>query len=104
MIQLMNSMAPTLLVGAAFIPVFVIMSINLPIIKRLGVKVPKFQPFRLLKFPKSILWYYLIVIILSLVVNVESGTYWYMVFVNAASILQLLLVIQGLSFTFYFST
>ena len=102
MISLMGTIAPTLLVGSAFITVILLMVVNFPIMKRLGYDVPRFQPFRSLKFPKSILWYYLIALVLSLAVNPDVGSYWYMVLINAAYILQTLLVIQGLAFIFYF--
>jgi uncharacterized protein YybS (DUF2232 family) len=102
MISLMGTIAPTLLVGSAFITVILLMVVNFPIMKRLGYDVPRFQPFHSLKFPKSILWYYLIALVLSLAVNPDVGSYWYMVLINAAYILQTLLVIQGLAFIFYF--
>nr|WP_249308627.1 YybS family protein [Lederbergia citrea] len=103
MIRMMNSMAPTLLLITAFITVLILMAVNFPIIKRLGIAVPKFEPFRLMKFPKSILWYYLIALVLSMLMKLEVGSYWYMALVNAAFILQTLLVIQGLSFIFYYN-
>ncbi|MBS4207148.1 YybS family protein [Bacillus sp. FJAT-50079] len=103
MISMIGSMAPSLLIGTAFFTVWLILVINLPIVKRLGVDVPKFEPFRKLRFPKSVLWYYLIALILTLVMNPEEGTYLYMVLINGAFILQTLLVIQGLSFIFFFA-
>lgn len=102
MISLIGTISPTLLVGSAFITVILLMVVNFPIMKRLGYDVPRFQPFRSLKFPKSILWYYLISLVLSLAVNPAVGSYWYMALINAAYILQTLLVIQGLAFIFYF--
>ena len=73
MISLMGTIAPTLLVGSAFITVILLMVVNFPIMKRLGYDVPRFQPFRSLKFPKSILWYYLIALVLSLSCKSRSG-------------------------------
>ncbi len=103
MVQILSLMAPTLMVGTAFINVIVIIVVNFPIAKRLGVEVPKFSPFRNLNFPKSIVWIYLLVILLSFIVNNDSGSFWQMAILNASFILQSLLVIQGLSFIFYFA-
>ena len=102
-IQLIKVLAPSLLIGAAFVSVILFMVINFPIVKRFGVDVPKFSPFRDAKFPKSILWYYLLTLIVSLFVKPEAGSYLHMVVVNAAYILQILLLIQGLAFIFYYS-
>lgn len=103
MINLISSMAPSLFIGTAFISVIILMVIHFPIIKRLGVDVPKFQPFRDFKFPKSILWLYLIVLLVSLFTNSDSGTYMHMALLNASFILQTLLVIQGLAFVYYYA-
>ncbi|MCR2822676.1 YybS family protein [Lederbergia panacisoli] len=102
MANLMITMLPTLLVGTAFISVIIIMVVNFPILKRLGIDVPKFQPFRRLKFPKNILWLYLLVLVLSIIFKFESDSYLQMAVVNAGLILQTLLVIQGLSFIFFY--
>lgn len=102
MIGLMSSMAPSLLIAMAFASSLLLMIVNFPIIKRLGIKTPKFGPFRELKMPKSILWYYLAALVLTLITQPDPGTYMYMVLVNGASILQALLVIQGLAFLFFF--
>lgn len=103
MIKLMKALAPSLLIGVSFLTVILLMVVNFPILKRVGVNVPQFSPFRTLKFPRSILWYYLITIIISLVADLEEGTYLYMVVMNATYILQMILFIQGLAFIFYYS-
>lgn len=97
------SLVPTFLVATVFTITLIIMAINFPIIKRLGMSVPKFQPFRTLNFPKGILWLYLLVIVLTMTVTNESSSFWYMAILNANLILQALLIIQGLAFIFYFS-
>lgn len=103
MIKLMKTLAPSLLIGGAFLSVILLMVVNFPLLKRFGVNVPQFPPFRTLKFPRSILWYYLITLIISFVADLEEGTYLYLVVMNAAYILEMLLLIQGLAFIFYYS-
>lgn len=103
MIRLMKTLAPSLLLGSAFLSVFLAMAVNFPIIRKFGVDVPKFPPFRTAKLPQSILWYYLITLIGSLFLKPEEGTFLHMAIINAAYILQILLLIQGLAFIFYYS-
>lgn len=103
MMSLMKSLAPSLLVSASFVAVIFMMLVNFPILQRLQTDVPRFAPFRLFKLPKSILWYYLITLILMVAAKPEEGTYLYLVVVNAAYILQILLIMQGLAFIFYYS-
>lgn len=103
MIGLMKTLAPSLLVSSAFLYVILFIVINFPIIKRFGIDVPKFPPFRTVKFPKSILWYYLITLMVSLFIKPAEGTFLHMTVVNAAYILQILMMIQGLAFIYYYS-
>lgn len=86
---------------AVFLITFIIMAANLPILKRLGVDVPKFAPFRHMRLPKSILWYYLIVLVVNFVVNPEIGSMLYMITVNMSMILWILLALQGVSFVHF---
>ncbi|KGR79864.1 YybS family protein [Ureibacillus manganicus] len=93
---------PAAVTLAAFALALVIISINLPILKRLGVTVPKFNALKDLKLPKSILWYYLIVLSVNMFVRPEIGSTLYVICLNLSMILWVLLTIQGLSFILYF--
>jgi len=93
---------PAAVTIAAFVLAFIIISLNLPILKRLGVNVPKFSALKDLKLPRSILWYYLIVLSINLFVKPEVGTSLYVICLNLSMVLWVLLTIQGLSFILYF--
>lgn len=82
--------------------VFVILTINLFLLKKLKVPVPKFSKFMNFRLPKAVLWYYLIVSIFSLFVSFDVGTFGYVAIVNAMLILRLLLFLQGVSFIHYY--
>lgn len=71
------------------------------VLKRMNMAPKKLLPFREWKLPRSIVWYYLIVIVLGMM-NLEKGSYPYLAVLNLSALLQLLLVIQGLSFVYYF--
>ncbi|MBP2242665.1 uncharacterized protein YybS (DUF2232 family) [Cytobacillus eiseniae] len=102
MLDMVESLTPSLFVVASFFAVLIIELVSFPIVKRLGVAVDQSRPFREMSLPKSILWYYLLTLIASLIFNPVEGDYWYLAFVNLAFVLQICIVIQGLSFVFYY--
>ncbi len=97
-----ETLLPALLVLAVFTTVWVLLLILLPILKRLGTDVPKFPPFRDMRLPKSVLWYYLIVLLVPLLSDLQPGTMIYMIFINASIVLQFLLFLQGVSFYHFY--
>ncbi|WP_102693442.1 YybS family protein [Rummeliibacillus pycnus] len=81
---------------------FIIISANLPLLRRFGLEVPKFSPFRDLQLPRATLWYYLVVLSLSLFVKPDAGTFIYMVVLNLSSILSILFLVQGISLIHFY--
>lgn len=98
----MENLMPTLLVLAVFATVWLLLILILPVLKRFGTEVPKFPPFRDMKLPKSVLWYYLIVLLVMLLSDLQPGTMPYMIFINASALLQILLFLQGVSFYHFY--
>jgi uncharacterized protein YybS (DUF2232 family) len=103
MLKSIQTLLPSMLVMGSFGMVFFLQLINFPILKRFGFKFPHWKPFRDLSLPKSILWYYLITALLSIVLRPEEGSYMHTALWNLSYILQILLVVQGLSFVYFFS-
>lgn len=70
------------------------------VLKKLRFSISLFPPFRKWSFPKSFLWYYLIVLIIILVgteyQSVETVT------MNLFPLLEIVMAIQGLSFLFFY--
>ncbi|MCS0789019.1 YybS family protein [Cytobacillus firmus] len=102
-LKMIETLTPSLFVMTSVICVFIIQLVSFPIVKRFGIQVESWKPFREMSLPKSILWYYLITIIASFLFNPSEGSYWFMALVNIAFILQIFMVIQGLSLIFFFS-
>jgi uncharacterized protein YybS (DUF2232 family) len=100
--ELIDVLIPTLFVSTAFILTFLVLAVNFPILKKFGIKTPKFPPFRNWKLPQSIVWYYLITLILMITVKPEMGTYLHRALFNLLYVLQTLLIIQGFSFVHFF--
>lgn len=99
--RLMEAALPSTIIISAFLLAFVLISINLPLLKRFKIDVPKFAPFKMMRLPRAVLWYYLIVLSISMFVRPEVGTFLYIIILNASVVLWLLLTLQGLSFIFF---
>lgn len=102
-IEYIGALLPAIFVVSAFIAVLIMITVNYPVLKRLGVKMKPLNPFRTVQLPRAILWYYLFFMVGALLVKPESGTTWYDIYVNVMFILQACLYIQGLSFVFFFA-
>src|SRR5690606_25710241 len=103
LVSIIQTLLPTFLVMAAALVVLLMIMICIPIVRKLGIDVEKAPPFRELSMPKSLLWYYLIVMLITIFMNLEKGTYIYTTILNLFYILQTLMLIQGISFLFYYS-
>lgn len=89
---------PSAFILSSFAFAFIIILVNIPIIKRLGHDVPKFPPFRLMKLPVLIVWVYMIIILLPFFMNIESGSTAELTYINGSFILRFLFLLQGISF------
>ena len=68
------------------------------ILRKLKHDVIPWPKFKDIQLPKSIVWYYVVFILLSTFIKVEPTSYLHMVFSNLYVIFALLLVLQGLTF------
>ncbi len=93
---------PATITISAFFVAFIIITVNLPVLKRLGVDVPKFAPFQHMRLPRSILWYYMIVLCINLFMRPEAGSTLDIIVLNVSYVLWMLLILQGISFIHYF--
>lgn len=101
-LNLIKTLIPTLFVLSSFFIVFIMQLVSFPIIKRFGVKIEKWKSFKEISLPKSLLYYFLLTLLISMFTNPEEGTFWYMAIINLTYILQFLMVLQGYTFIFYY--
>lgn len=101
MFKTLEMTMPSSITITVFLLTFIIIAVTLPVLKRLKVEVPKFAPFRDMRLPRAILWYYLIVLSINLFVQPDFGTALYVVILNLSMILWVLLTLQGISFIHY---
>ena len=102
-IDLIEILTPTIFVITSFSIVFIIQLVSYPILKRFGIKVVVGEHFRNFTLPKSMIYYFLIALLANLIIQPESGSYIHLALSNILFILLLLIVVQGLSFIWYFS-
>ncbi|MCO7175249.1 YybS family protein [Sporolactobacillus kofuensis] len=101
-LDILVRLAPTLLIMIGVLYALIVELISLPILKRLKVETPRWVPFRLWQVPKSVIWFYLVVLFIGQI-GMENGTPLNTAVINISFILQMLLAIQGFSFIYYFA-
>ncbi|WP_433745985.1 YybS family protein [Falsibacillus pallidus] len=98
---LFKTLMPSVFVLGAFSVAILLMAANFPLAKRFRVDVPAFKPFRQMQLPKSLLWYYLITIVISLLVGKTESGFAHSALLNVSFMLQTLFYLQGLSFIYF---
>ncbi|WP_431028511.1 YybS family protein [Lysinibacillus sp. LZ02] len=98
MFDMMQTIIPASITIMVFTLAFIMVVVNLKILKHLKVEVPKFAPFRDMRLPRAVLWYYLIVLSINLFIHPEIGTTLYVITMNLSIVLWVLLTLQGISF------
>ncbi|WP_017150084.1 YybS family protein [Bacillus bingmayongensis] len=94
---------PSLLVMVSLIFSWLTVLMAGNVLRRLKYTVTPWSKFRDMQLPKNIVWYYVIFILLSTFIKVESGSYLDMAFTNLYTIFSLLLVFQGFSCIAFFA-
>ncbi|WP_100405865.1 YybS family protein [Bacillus solitudinis] len=101
LLDMLVYLAPVMIIMMGLILAIITIMLSTLILKRLGHEVKGLPPFREWSFPKSFLWYYLIVIVIAMV-GVEEGTTFFLIVWNLLPLLEVVLAIQGLAVVFYY--
>ncbi|MDJ1474573.1 YybS family protein [Bacillus sp. LS15-K4] len=96
--DVLETLFPSLLVMVSVCFSWITVMISGSVLRKLKHEVIPWPKFKDIQLPKSIVWYYVIFILLSTFIKVEPTSYLYMVFSNLYVIFALLLVLQGLTF------
>lgn len=102
-IQLFVVFTPTmfLIFSASF--VLILELVTYPMVRKGAIHVPKWPNFSTFMLPKSVFWYYLVLLLIGIFVEVEPSTLLYSVIYNFELVFQLLFYLQGISFICYYS-
>ncbi|WP_410986661.1 YybS family protein [Bacillus paranthracis] len=96
--DVLQTLFPSLLVMVSVCFSWITVMISSSVLRKLKHGVIPWPNFKDIQLPKSIVWYYVIFILLSTFIKVEPTSYLHMVFSNLYVIFALLLVLQGLTF------
>ncbi|KOS23997.1 membrane protein [Bacillus anthracis] len=96
--DILQTVFPSILVMVSVCLSWITVIISVSALRKLKHDVIPWPKFKDIQLPKSIVWYYVIFILLSTFIKVEPTSYLHMVFSNLYVIFALLLVLQGLTF------
>ncbi|HDR7781029.1 YybS family protein [Bacillus wiedmannii] len=96
--DILQTIFPSIFVMVSVCLSWITVIISGSILKKLKHEITSWPKFKDIQLPKSIVWYYVIFILLSTFIKVEPTSYLHMVFSNLYVIFALLLVLQGLTF------
>ncbi|WLP64251.1 YybS family protein [Bacillus thuringiensis] len=96
--DILQSLFPSILVLVSVCFSWITVIISGSVLKKLKHDIIPWPKFKDLQLPKSIVWYYVIFILLAAFIKVDPTSYLHMVFSNLYVIFALLLVLQGLTF------
>ncbi|MFC3041063.1 YybS family protein [Virgibacillus xinjiangensis] len=93
---------PVVLVLSAVLLAFLSQWAGYKMINRIENKELRFPPFRHLQFPRSLIWVYLVAILLSMI-ELDPGSIYFMAVQNLLVLTGLIMAVQGISFVFFYS-
>ncbi|EJS65888.1 YybS family protein [Bacillus cereus] len=96
--DVLQTLFPSILVMVSVCFSWITVMISGSVLKKLKHDVAPWPKFKDIQLPKSIVWYYVIFILLATFIKVEPTSYLHMVFSNLYVIFAILLVLQGLTF------
>lgn len=94
-------MIPMTLILSSFMMAVITHSVTRPILNSIGYAVPKMRPAREWRLPRSIIWYYLIGIVIQMFsYNAQTG-FMAMIAGNLLPLLRICFMIQAIGFLFF---
>lgn len=100
-IEMISYIVPSAMVITSIVLTFVTQFFANQVLKRFKFDTYPFPPIREWTFPKSLLWYYLIVTIIFMT-GLEEGTILFTIIINLFIVLEVIMTIQGFSFIFFY--
>lgn len=101
-LDLLKYVVPSMLLIAAFLFALITQLITNLFLKRLNFEVQAWKPFHEWSLPKSLLFYYLIVLFLVLI-GLEEGSTLFVIVMNLQLLLENAMILQGFTVIFAFS-
>jgi uncharacterized protein YybS (DUF2232 family) len=102
MLNRMAMMVPAMFLLSALFMALMHHAASRPVLSRLGMSIRSLPPFRTWSMPRSLLFYYLLALIFILV-GVEEGGAVSMIVYNVHFVLEILMLVQGLTLVAHFA-
>lgn len=102
-VNTIGMLLPTVLAMASLFSSWITILIANRVLKRLKYTAVSWPKFRDIQIPKSVVWLYVVIILLGSFTKIEAGSYVEMVFLNLSTIFTFLLLFQGFSFLSFFT-
>lgn len=100
-IQLMTQLIPTYIIMIALYYSLITHWLGRKLLRRVGYDVAALPPVRKWTLPKSVVWVYIGVLVLSLFTSESDPSIFTMIFYNLLPILTIAFCVQGVSFLFF---
>lgn len=100
-IDMMNSMVPMMMITFAVYYSVITHWLGRKLLSKLWKPVPKLKPMKEWMLPKSLVWYYLIVLVLELFVRMDTGAVISVILLNSVPLLTYAFALQGIGFLFF---
>jgi len=103
LVIMLNQMIPVMLIMSSLMLGAVTYSISRRLLTAQGVNVNKMKPVKEWMLPRSLIWYYLLTIVLEIIAGNSTSGFLVMILINLVPLIQLAFVVQGISFVFFFA-
>lgn len=101
-VEVMKDLIPVGMAVLAIIMAFLSQWVSYKVLNRIERTAYRFPAFRDLRFPVSIIWIYLLSLVIILFVS-DAGGVLFIAANNVQSLVSILMILQGLSFVFFYS-
>ncbi|WP_219643342.1 DUF2232 domain-containing protein [Cohnella sp. CFH 77786] len=95
------TMLPLLLILSSFLFTIVTHGLTRLALKRGGIEIPGLPQAKTWRLPRSLVWYYLIALVVSFAVPEKGTGYWTVVTANLVPLLQYAFTVQAIGFFFF---
>lgn len=95
------TLLPMLLLTASFLFAVITHGLSRLILRKNGIDVPGLPEAKTWRLPRSLVWYYLIALILSYAIPSDSSDFWSTVNANLMPVLRYAFMIQAIGFFFF---
>ncbi|MGF7049312.1 uncharacterized protein YybS (DUF2232 family) [Paenibacillus sp. DS2015] len=92
---------PYALIVSSFLMAIITHALARPLLTRMGYNVTKLKPAHEWRFPRSLIWYYLLGVVIEIIAHNSDSSYFKMIAANMVPIIIMCFKIQAIGFLFF---